>query len=149
MIFKQCWIDIRARLAALFRRGEIYERSDEEMEFHLAMREQRMIESGMSPTDARVLARRQFGNTTLIKEQTLDSWRYMFVDTLIQDFRYAVRVLLQAKGWTLVVLLSLALGIGANTALFSGVNGLFLRAVPVESPETLVRLRSAGPNEMR
>ncbi|HET9216899.1 MAG TPA: ABC transporter permease, partial [Terriglobia bacterium] len=142
-------IDIRARLAALFRRVEIYERADEELQFHIAMLEQRMIESGISPTDARVLAQRQLGNTTRIKEQTLESWRYAFVDTLIRDFRYAVRVLLQARGWTLVVLLSLALGIGANTALFSGVNGLFLRTVPVENPETLVRLRSAGPNEMR
>jgi predicted permease len=149
MIFKQWWIDIRTRLVALFRRTEIYDRADEELQFHLAMLEQRMIESGTSPADARALARRQLGNTTLIREQTLDAWRYTFVDTLIRDVRYAVRGLLLSKGWTLVVLLSLALGIGANTALFSGVNGLLLRTVPVENPETLVRLRSTLPNDMR
>ena len=68
---------------------------------------------------------------------------------MLQDFKHAVRVLLQAKGWTIVVLLSLALGIGANTALFSGVNGVLLRTVPVPDPDTLVRLRSAGQNDMR
>src|SRR2546421_1098212 len=68
---------------------------------------------------------------------------------MLQDLKHAVRILLQTKGWTSVVLLSLALGIGANTALFSGVNALLLRTVPVPHPETLVRLRWAGQNDMR
>src|SRR5262249_16597512 len=68
---------------------------------------------------------------------------------MLQDLKHAVRLLLQTKGWTAVVLLSLTLGIGANTALFSGVNGLLLRTVPVPHPETLVRLRYAGANDMR
>jgi len=68
---------------------------------------------------------------------------------MLQDLKVAFRMLLQTKGWTAVVLLSLALGIGANTALFSGVNALLLRTVPVPHPETLVRLRYAGTNEMR
>lgn len=87
MIFKQSWLDIRARLASLFRRKEIYQRADEELEFHLAMLEQRIIASGVSPDEARILARRQLGNTTRIKEQTLEAWRYTLVDTLIRDFR--------------------------------------------------------------
>ncbi|HET9218831.1 MAG TPA: permease prefix domain 1-containing protein, partial [Terriglobia bacterium] len=95
MIFNQWWIDIRARLAAFFRRREIYARADEELQFHLAMLEKRMIESGISPEDAHVLARRQLGNTTLIKEQTVDAWGYTVVDTLIRDFRYAVRSLMK------------------------------------------------------
>src|SRR5215472_17731191 len=68
---------------------------------------------------------------------------------MIQDLRQAARMLLQTKGWTAVVLLSLALGIGANTALFTAVNALLLRTVPVPQPETLVRLRYAGQNDMR
>ena len=68
---------------------------------------------------------------------------------MLQDLRHAARMLLQTKGWTAVVVLSLALGIGANTTLFTGVNGLLLRTVPVPNPETLVRLRSAGRNDMR
>src|SRR5262245_52364414 len=68
---------------------------------------------------------------------------------MLQDLRHAARMLLQTKGWTAVVLLSLALGIGANTALFTGVNGLLLRTVQIPHPETLVRLRYAGKNDMR
>src|ERR1041385_8803476 len=66
-----------------------------------------------------------------------------------KDLRHAVRVLARTKGWTAVVLLSLALGIGANTALFTGVNGRLLRTLGVPHPETLVRLRYAGKNDMR
>lgn len=67
---------------------------------------------------------------------------------MFRDLRHAVRVLLKAKGWSAVVLLSLALGIGANTALFSAVNGLLFKTIPVTDPHTLVRLRWAGPNDM-
>ena len=68
---------------------------------------------------------------------------------MLRDLRLAARMLLQAKGWTAVVLVSLALGIGANTALFSAINGLLLRKLPVIDPDTLVRFRYAGPNEVR
>ena len=68
---------------------------------------------------------------------------------MLRDVRLAVRMLLNAKGWTVVVLVSLALGIGANTALFSAINGMLLRKVPVRDPDTLVRFRYAGPNQMR
>src|SRR5207247_1483438 len=68
---------------------------------------------------------------------------------MLRDLRLAVRMLLQAKGWTAVVLLSLALGIGANTALFSAIDGLLLRKLPVHDPDTLVRFRYAGANQMR
>ena len=67
---------------------------------------------------------------------------------MLKDLRHGVRVLLQAKGWTTVVVLSLALGIGANTALFSAINGLLLKPVTVKDPETLVRLKWAGRNQM-
>src|SRR5262249_35848260 len=67
---------------------------------------------------------------------------------MLNDLHYGLRVLAHAKGWTLVVVLSLALGIGANTAIFSAVNGLLLQTIPVKDPETLVRLRQAGRNDM-
>ena len=67
----------------------------------------------------------------------------------MNDLRLAVRMLLQVKGWTAVVVISLALGIGANTALFSAVNGLLIRKLPVTDPDGLVRFRYAGPNQMR
>src|SRR2546425_13178509 len=68
---------------------------------------------------------------------------------MLRDLRLAARMFLQAKGWTAVVLLSLALGIGANTALFSAINGLLLKKLPVSDPDELVRIRYAGPNQMR
>src|SRR6187397_193076 len=67
---------------------------------------------------------------------------------MVKDLRHAFRLLFQAKGWTAVVLVSLALGIGANTALFSAVNGLLLRKLPVSDPDSLVRLRWSGQNDM-
>lgn len=67
---------------------------------------------------------------------------------MLHDLRHAVRVLLKTKSWTLVVLISLALGIGANTALFNAVNGLLFRTIPVTDPDMLVRMRWAGPNDM-
>jgi hypothetical protein len=67
---------------------------------------------------------------------------------MLRDLRHAVRLLVQAKGWTAVVVLSLALGIGANTALFSAANGLLLKTVPVRDPQSLVRLRWYGRNQM-
>src|SRR5258705_4638443 len=68
---------------------------------------------------------------------------------MLRDLRLALRMLLQSKGWTSVVLVSLALGIGANTALFSAINGLLLKKLPVKDPDALVRLRYAGPNQVR
>src|SRR5688572_16487690 len=67
---------------------------------------------------------------------------------MLQDLRYAVRVLLQGKAWSAMVVLSLALGIGANTALFSATNGLLLRKLPLDDPDSLVRLRHYGRNRM-
>ena len=67
---------------------------------------------------------------------------------MLKDLHHGVRALLHAKGWTAVVVISLALGIGANTALFSAINGLFLRKLPVRDPDTLVRFRFAGRNDM-
>src|SRR5687767_15230883 len=67
---------------------------------------------------------------------------------MVKDLRHAVRGLMRAKGWTTVVILSLALGIGANTAIFTGLNGLLLTQIPVKDPDTLVRLRYSGRNDM-
>ncbi len=108
------------------------------MQFHLARLEQRKIEAGASPAEARAQARREFGNPTLIMEQSLDSWRYAFVSMLIQDIRYGLRGLRRSPAFAATAVLSLALGIGANAAIFHLFDALLFRNLPVKSPEELV-----------
>ena len=137
-MLRQFWIDARVRLAALFGRRLIRSRAEEELRFHLAMLEQRNIECGLAPTEARAQARRRLGNPTLITEHTLDSWRYAFVSTLLQDVRYGLRGFRKNPGFAATAVLSLALGIGANTAIFRLFDALLFRPLPVKSPEELV-----------
>ena len=105
-MLKQFLIDVRVRLAAVFARHALHERADEEVQFHLSMIEERMIESGMPPGIARARARREFGNPTLIKERTLDAWPHASLDTLVPDVRYAWRVFHRTPGFTATAIVS-------------------------------------------
>ena len=140
MIVHQWWIDVRVRLAALFGRRGLHARADEELQFHLAMLEQRLIDSGVSPAEARVRAQHQFGNATLIRERTLDSWRYAVVETFVRDLRHAVRFLERSPGFAATAILILAVAIGASTAIFSSFDALVLRPLPYRAPEQLVTI---------
>ncbi|HVQ15459.1 MAG TPA: ABC transporter permease, partial [Vicinamibacterales bacterium] len=140
MIVQQWWIDVRARLGALFGRRRLQSRADEELQFHLTMLEQRLVDSGVHPTEARIHARRQFGNITLLRERTLDSWRYAFIDTLVRDLRYAVRTLRKYPGFSGTAILILTVSIGASTAIFSAFDALVLRPLPYTAPEQLVEI---------
>ncbi len=140
MIVQQWWIDVRARLAALFGRRRLYARADEELQFHLVMLEQRLIDSGVPPAEARLRAQRQFGNVTLIRERTLDSWRYAVMETFVRDLRHAVRALGRSPGFAATAILILAVAIGASTAIFSAFDALVLRPLPYRAPEQLVNI---------
>jgi predicted permease len=140
MNLHQWWIDVRTRLAALFGRGRLRTRADEELQFHLEMLEQRLIDAGMAPTEARARAQRQFGNVISIRERTLDSWRYSFVDTFARDLRYAVRALRKSPGFSATAILILGVAIGASTAIFSAFDALVLRPLPYRAPEQLVEI---------
>jgi putative ABC transport system permease protein len=137
---QQWWIDIRLRLTALFGRQKLHARTDEEMQFHLMLLQQRLIDSGVPPEEAPMRARRQFGNVALVRERTLDSWRYAFIETFAQDLRYGLRALRKRPGFAATAILTLAIAIGASTAMFSVFDALVLRPLPYRDPEQLVSI---------
>ena len=112
----------------------------EEIEAHLNMATADRIARGETPAAAAAAARREFGNATQIREATRDVWRRRWLEEAAQDVRYALRGFRRNPGFALVAILSLALGIGANTALFEVVNAVRLRTLPVADPASLVEV---------
>ena len=127
---REIWTRLRLRWRTLWKRRQLDLDLEDELAFHLAMRGEG--------------ARRAFGNVELVKEDLRDQWTFRAIENLWRDLRYAVRMLRRSPGFTLVAILSLAIGIGGNTAIFSVVDAILLKSLPVRDPEQLRVVLWAG-----
>src|SRR5438552_14717127 len=128
------------RLQTLFRRHRIAQRVHDEIQFHLDQQIAESIAAGMTREEARYAAMRTFGNSTVLKEQTRDTWGWIWLEQLARNLRCASRTLLRAPGFALVAVLVIALGIGATTSLFTVVRSVLLKPLPFKDPSRLIRL---------
>ncbi len=131
---------ILSRLAGLFRRRRLDRELDDEVMLHLDLAAQDYMRRGMSERDARAAALRNFGGVIQMKESYREQRGLPFIETFVQDARYGVRSLLRTKAFTAAALLTLTLGIGANSAIFSVVNAVLLRPLDYPEPERIVQM---------
>ena len=132
--FHQTWL----RLKALIWRRRLDRDLQDELQFHLAMRKEKRQAEGLSRAEADTQTRRAFGNVGLLEEACRDLWTFGWLETILQDLRYGIRMLRRSPAFAAVAALSLALGIGANTAIFTVIDALLLKMLPVQRPEQLV-----------
>src|SRR6185436_8723956 len=138
-----------SRVRGLFRKRKLEDDLAGEIQSHLEMQIDDLVRQGMSPEEARYLALRKFGGVDQVKETYRDRRTLPLIETFLRDLRYGFRMLRRSPGMTAVAILSLALGIGANTALFSVVDAVLLKTMPVQAPEQLVIFEWKSGREFR
>jgi hypothetical protein len=138
------WIyTIPLRLRALLHRNRLDSELDEELRDHLDRQIEFNLASGMSPEEARVAALRKLGNAALLRDKTRATWSWNGLEQFIHDLRIGIRTLSRTPGFTLVALLVMALGIGANVAMFTVVHSVLLKPLPYSNPERLALIYEA------
>ncbi len=138
---------VALRLRSLFRKGRVEQELTEELRFHLEKLIEEKVGKGMTPEEARYAALREIGGVEQIKEECRDMRRVTYIENFLQDVRYGLRQLRRSPGFTAVAVLTLALGIGANTAIFTLVNAAILKPLPYPHPDRLVVLGARAPKK--
>jgi putative ABC transport system permease protein len=135
-------------LQALLRRSEVERKLDEELRHHIEQQTGQNLKLGMNPDEARCAARKSFGGVEQAKEQSRDARGVRWIEDLVQDLRYGARMLVENPGFTLTAVITLSLGIGANTAIFSLINTVLLRALPFPQPERIMTIWEETPADV-
>lgn len=135
------------RMKSLFRKRRMDREIAEELDFHQALLREKLLRQGTAPSDVDAAARRSFGNANRWHERLRELWQFRTLENLARDMSFSARLLRKSPGFTLVALFTLALGVGANTAVFSLINGLLLRPLPVPNADQLavLRMEEGGP----
>jgi len=134
--------ELGRRIWFLLRGNRFNAEMEEEIRFHLDRKAEQNLDGGMSADEARYASRRRFGNAALLKEKTREAWGWSALDRLAQDAKFALRALRRSPAFSLIVILTLAFGIGVNTAIFSAVNALLLNPYPFPQPDRIVSVEA-------
>ena len=136
----RCLYKLPLRFRSLFRKSTVEQEVSDELRFHLEKLIEEKVAKGMPAEEARYAALRELGAVEQIKEECRDMRRVSYLEDFLQDVRYSLRMLARNPGFTAVAVLTLALGIGANTAIFTIIQALLLRWLPVPNPQELLQV---------